>query len=148
MSDESFKDALMNLVLHLDTMELDDGTYMRVANTLRDIYNKVGNEPVLNGNYEDDGSDISIHDHAEAAIIHDNYDTFRLIYERYENIREIAIEYIMMAINHGSIECLTYLVETANINLDFTFNSQTPLEIALEIGNTHIIDYLQSRGVQ
>ena len=145
MSDESFKDALMNLLLHMDSMDIEEGIYMRVADALTEIYNNVGhNNSALSEDDDDEANSIA------AAIVHDNYDTLRMIVERNNyNFNDHSLQllsYLITAIEYSSIQCLTYLVEEKHVDVNISINGIMPLQLAYEVGITRIIDYLRLHG--
>ncbi len=118
MSDaEAFKNAMISLILHVDSMELNDGTYMRVANALKAIYDKIGvveesAETAILDAEEEESEEQLEYEMVKDAIIHDNVDTMSLILQRRTNfITEYYAEFMSIAIGYGSINCARRLIE-------------------------------------
>jgi tetrahydromethanopterin S-methyltransferase subunit A len=116
--DESFKNAMIALILHVDSMELNDGTYMRVAHALKGIYDKIGveEEPSIldaeEEQSEEQSEEESEYEIAKTAIMHDNVDTMNLILQRNtEFITGCYAEFMSIAIGYGSINCARSLIE-------------------------------------
>jgi hypothetical protein len=114
--DESFKNAMIELILHVDSMELNDGTYMRVANALKAIYDKIGvieepSETQISEIEEDDEEQLE-YEMAKDAIVYDNVDTMTLILQRHINfVTDCHAEFMSIAIGYGSINCARRLIE-------------------------------------
>lgn len=125
MSDESFKNAMIELILHVDSMKLDDGTYLRVANALKEVYDKIGviEEPSetliveATAQLEEESEDEQTEDESEyeiirAAIMHDNVDTMNLILQRNaEFLADYYTEFMAIAITHVSVSCMQRLIQ-------------------------------------
>lgn len=78
----------------------------------------------------------------DAAIIHDNDDTTRLIVERTKLDSDYLYYLFHLAIVFGSMRCIKYFVEKQGLDVNY----KDTLALAKSKYNTEVIDYLISKG--
>ena len=81
-------------------------------------------------------------DHLNAALMHDNDDTTKLIIERnvYTNLE--FIDFLTLAIKYDSIRCIKYLVEVKSL----TIKGLGYLNGAISWKSVKAIEYLTEKG--
>ena len=123
MSDEEYKQALLEIIQNIDSSKMSEGIYLRVCNSLKKLYNQTNDEDSDDdSSYESDDETCDSYDiwyeNMEEALILDSTEKLReALAVDFEEYKDDIINFFIDSIELNSIECFFYFLEVYKLDL-------------------------------
>ncbi len=127
MCDEEYKQVLLEIIQNIDSSKMSEGVYLRVCNSLKNLYNQTddySDDDYSESSQDSDDESLDSYDiwyeNMEEAILKDSIEKLSealALAIDFEEYKDEIINFFIDSMEYNSIECFFYFLEVYKLDL-------------------------------